>query len=193
MSDVQTTVTHLDGLLAQYRHIASTDDMTGLYNRNASERRLTEEIARATREGHGFMFCFLDLNGFKSINDQHGHAFGDRVLAHVSSILARSLRQGDWCGRWGGDEFVLVLFASRAVQDAVFQRIGAELKARPLPLEDGSVVQVSLSCGACHYQPGSAMATLLERADQAMYRAKKEAGTSNLRVVFDPLPPPVAS
>ena len=95
----------LDGLLSAARR----DALTGCLSYGALRKELEREIHRAARHGRDVSCCFVDLDGFKLVNDQHGHLHGSRVLARVAAALAKGMRDGDTLGRYGGDEFVAVL------------------------------------------------------------------------------------
>jgi len=99
----------LRATLLHQRHLASTDSLTGLYGRRAFEERLQHDLALARRRKSPVTVAYLDLDGFKSVNDTQGHAAGDRVLETTGRILRNSVRQADTAARLGGDEFALVL------------------------------------------------------------------------------------
>jgi GGDEF domain-containing protein len=97
--------------------VSDTDDLTGIYNRRAGEKRLSEEVARAERDLQTFHLAFFDVNGFKAINDKHGHSAGDAVISHLAALLQLNTRRGDWVARWGGDEFVVGHAPQQGAQD----------------------------------------------------------------------------
>src|SRR5215217_923791 len=99
MSDVQYAVERLDAALRSLEELATTDHVTGVYNRRAAEERLAEDIARAQREGGTLTLAALDLDDFKPINDEHGHRAWDACIKHFADFLGCNLRQGDWVGR----------------------------------------------------------------------------------------------
>lgn len=140
---------------------ALTDELTGLGNRRALERDLTQELARAARHGRVFGVVVIDLDGLKRINDTAGHAAGDAVLRRLAAGLQASLRAGDRAYRLGGDEFALVL-PETAPDDA----------ARALErLEDAGAPPMSWGIAAFPGD-GRSSRTLLERADQRLYAHK---------------------
>jgi diguanylate cyclase (GGDEF)-like protein len=162
----------LYGLLrsgARIEDVAFRDPLTRLPNRRAFELRLR----RAERGGAGFAVLFLDLDGFKAINDKHGHATGDRVLETVAARLSATMRDGDIVARLGGDEFAILLHAvteeARALTIAM--RVRQTLTA---PLTVGERLHVGASIGVAVF-PIDAQETgeLLRRADRAMYDAKQ--------------------
>jgi two-component system cell cycle response regulator len=154
---------------------ALTDPLTGLNNRRDFAARLRESSAYAIRHEQPFAVVMLDLDGFKSANDDHGHADGDRVLVHFAEAIRAVLRADDVAFRYGGDEFVLLLRAcdaTRAVEVAT--RLREHLHANPLLFSDGVVAPVSFSAGtaAAEVTEGFSAEDLVTRADTALYRAK---------------------
>jgi diguanylate cyclase (GGDEF)-like protein len=123
----------------------------------------------------------LDLDNFKAINDQHGHAFGDKVLQSVGRSLADAGRSVDRYGRWGGDEFV-VLLNDCAPEDAdeTRERFRHAIE-QELTTDSGSSVSIRCSVGAASYRSGVTSAELLEEADEAMYRDKRKRRESGAR------------
>jgi len=159
---------------ARFEHLAHFDALTGLPNRRLLADRLHQAMAQARRRGQGLAVAYLDLDGFKAINDTHGHAVGDQLLVTVADHFKQALREGDTLARLGGDEFVAVLIDldGNDASVALLNRLLAAAAA-PLPLGD-LVVQVSASLGVTFYpQPQEVDADqLLRQADQAMYQAK---------------------
>jgi len=183
MADAQYVITRLDNSLRELENISLTDHLTGVYNRRAGERRLEEEIARAERENKNFLLAFIDINMLKQVNDQYGHDAGDACLIHFASLLAECVRRGDWCARWGGDEFVLAVYQPDVETDLVFNRVLTELEAKPCLVRQNVTLHLSVSIGVAVYQRGMAVETLVQQADQAMYQAKLQ-GSGKTKVVF---------
>ena len=165
--------------LAERSHYAEHDPLTGLPNRVLLQDRLERSCSHHARHGGAFALGFLDLDHFKAINDTLGHEAGDALLCEVASRLRGVLRASDTVCRLGGDEFVL-LFAG--VDDplelqALADKILAQL-AQPCRLGEGAdapVVTVAGSLGLAVFpEHGRDPATLMQHADQAMYRAKRE-------------------
>jgi diguanylate cyclase (GGDEF)-like protein/PAS domain S-box-containing protein len=168
----------------QLELIAHYDSLTGLPNRVLLADRLQQAMAQALRRKHCMALVFLDLDGFKEVNDQHGHAMGDQLLQSVSQRLKLALRDGDTLARIGGDEFVAVLVDLEHAHDfePVVQRM-LHAAAEPICVDD-TVMRVTASMGVTIYPQDSAQADVLIRhADQAMY-ASKQAGKNRYRL-FD--------
>ena len=161
--------------------MAFRDALTGLPNRRLFEEQLASAQAASARGDAAVSVAYLDLDGFKPVNDVHGHDAGDRVLQEVARRLQSVVRGGDVVARLGGDEFALVLPASGTVAAAraVLQRCLSEIE-RPIELEDGQVVNVSASIGVVIAQGGQATSELTRNADAAMYAAKR-AGKGRIR------------
>jgi len=165
------------------QHIAHHDALTGLPNRLLLTDRLSMAIAQARRSGQMLAILYLDLDGFKPINDEHGHEFGDRVLVEIAQRLSASLRASDTVARIGGDEFVALLAGISDTGECEFtsHRL-LEVVSRPIVL-DGHTLNLTVSIGIALY-PGDEQEDadiLLRYADQAMYFAK---GTGRNHFVF---------
>jgi diguanylate cyclase (GGDEF)-like protein len=176
MADVQHAVDHLDTTIRSLEGLSGTDHLTGLPNRREGEGRLGEDLARAKRGGAFLTVAVVDLDGFKAINDTHGHHAGDVCIRHVARVIRRSVREGDWLARWGGDEFVLALWDASvfASPEAVLGRINADLRRTPVRLPGGGELVLSISVGAHRYAGEDDIRELLAKADAAMYEAKRE-------------------
>jgi diguanylate cyclase (GGDEF)-like protein len=169
----------------QLERLAHYDALTGVPNRVMLADRLAQALARAKRD-HGLLaVCYLDLDGFKPINDRLGHAVGDRVLVEVTRRIRESVREDDTVARLGGDEFVVLLVGLQAAEECVgsLQRM-LERVARPVAI-DGEELSLSASIGVALYPDDEEDGeTLLRHADQAMYLAKL-AGKNRYHL-FDP-------
>lgn len=155
-------------------HMAVHDALTGLPNRRLLTDRLVQAVALARRTQRPLVICYLDLDGFKPVNDRWGHAAGDTLLKEVAIRLQASVRSNDTVCRLGGDEFVLMLTNLERVDEheSVLARVGVEL-ARPFALGAGHWASVSASIGVTLFpDDGGDPDTLLRHADEAMYRAK---------------------
>ncbi|RKT47081.1 diguanylate cyclase (GGDEF)-like protein [Thiocapsa rosea] len=159
---------------ARFERLAHYDALTGLPNRLLLADRLHQAMAQTKRRGKRLAVAYLDLDGFKAINDRHGHAVGDRVLVTAAERMKQALREGDTVARLAGDEFVAALIdlESSDAGALLLDRLLAALSA-PMPLGD-LVVQISASLGVTFYpQPVEVDADqLLRQADHAMYQAK---------------------
>jgi len=168
-------VTELRRAERELEHRASHDPLTGLPNRHQLQCELQYAIAHAARTGDGLAVLYLDLDGFKEVNDRGGHDAGDRLLREVAQRLQQGLRKGDLVARVGGDEFVALLpgchdaEAARAVADGLRACLSP-----PFTLSDG-LFRLDASVGiACFPADGSDPDTLLAHADRAMYAAKRQ-------------------
>ena len=154
---------------------ALVDGLTGIANRRQCEEALTAEIARADRLGTPLTLVLADLDDFKAVNDDHGHATGDDVLREFAAVLRATVRDSDLAGRWGGEEFLLLLPGADAVGGAqLADRVRASLAERSFLGHDGAVVSVTCSFGVAQHSPGSDERELFAAADRALYRAKRE-------------------
>jgi diguanylate cyclase (GGDEF)-like protein/PAS domain S-box-containing protein len=170
------------------QYLAHHDLLTGLANRSLLSLRLRHTIERARRDGGRCAVLYLDLDGFKLINDRLGHDAGDNLLRRVAGRMARQLRDIDTLARLGGDEFVLVLehLSQDADAEGVAQSIIHRL-TRWFRLSDGSKVSVGVSIGISVYpDDGNDADTLLRGADLALYRAKS-AGRGTLKFAHERL------
>lgn len=153
--------------------LSSTDALTGLCSRRHVEGALRVEFMRAVRYGTPLSVILADIDHFKQVNDRHGHAVGDQVLRSVGEIFRGRLRATDVAGRYGGEEFLVVL--PEAVEGArtAAERWRGDLEAQAFPLEDGELLGVTLSAGVAGYRPGMPDAeALVAAADVALYEAK---------------------
>ncbi len=174
MEGTQYTLTQLNETINRLERISDSDELTGLYNRRAGEKRLVEEIARAERDLEPFHVAFFDLNDFKAINDRHGHSAGDACISHVAAMLQLNTRRGDWVARWGGDEFVVGLHRNRSLK-MVMERIVRSITGTPCEFAPGQDVTITVSVGVAEYRFGSGKSGLLADTDRAMQAAKVQA------------------
>lgn len=158
----------------QLAHLSTTDALTGLRNRRFLEERLQVEFQRAQRYGTPLCVVLADLDHFKAVNDRYGHAAGDAVLRFVGERLRHRLRATDLGGRFGGEEFLVILSHQSLEGGRVFaERWRSEVAAEPVATEEGDRIPVRLSAGIARYAPGLASPeSLVARADEALYRAK---------------------
>jgi diguanylate cyclase (GGDEF)-like protein len=170
---------------AQLVSDSRTDSKTGLLNAGAWQRDAITAVARAVRAGQPLAVAVLDLDWFKLINDTYGHLFGDEVLRQIGRCLPEALRDYDLAGRFGGEEFVLLLPASRAA-DAywVAERVRCRLADLPLRAPNGDAVKITASVGVAALAEGSRreLNDLLAAADAALYEAKRD-GRNRVRML----------
>ena len=164
------------------RHLAHHDDLTGLPNRSLLRERLDQAIGAAAGDGGAVGLAFIDLDGFKLVNDALGHNAGDALLKVVGARMARCLGAGDTLARFGGDEFVILLPALAGEPASIAPLLERVRQAVTEPvLVEGQEVQVSCSIGVTFYpRDGADANALMMRADVAMYRAK-ELGNDNVQ------------
>ncbi|MFL5521719.1 MAG: diguanylate cyclase [Gemmatimonadales bacterium] len=160
-------------LVTQLQSAATTDELTGLYNRRALEERLGAEISRSLRHQLRTTVILVDLDRFKNVNDTLGHAAGDRLLIEVAAVLRRECRTLDVCGRLGGDEFLVILPMTRPEEAMVFvSRVQAGFaRLEQLHPEFGSC-SASFGLAECP-EHGTTVHSVMAASDAALYRAKR--------------------
>ena len=174
----------LGRIVLDLRYRSRHDGLTGLLNRRAMEEVLLAQMQRSRRTSEPFAVLMLDLDHFKSINDRHGHAAGDRALKHTAAALRAQLREVDAVSRFGGEEF-LVLMPGATVETArpVAERLRESLVSDPPSIDDATLL-LSASIGIAQWrEPAEEPSRLLMRADAALYNAKVRGRD---RVVVDP-------
>nr|WP_225608823.1 MULTISPECIES: GGDEF domain-containing protein [unclassified Comamonas] len=181
----------LSRALEEHRALASRDALTGLLNRRSMLELLELEQRRCVRGQRSMALAVLDIDHFKRINDNYGHAVGDRALQAFAHTVRHTVRGGDVLARWGGEEFVLLL---GDVNDnaalSLLQRIGQAV-SQAVVADAPEGLRMTVSTGLTVHLPGESVEATLERADQALYRAKHQG--RNCVVLADlqaPPPPP---
>jgi diguanylate cyclase (GGDEF)-like protein len=179
----------IDRLRNEVADLALLDDLTGVGNRRYLLQRLTEECASSERSGEPFALLVIDLDGFKAINDTHGHAAGDACLRHFTLMAQTRLRPGDMLARTGGDEFCVVLPASTLREGAMIARRILEVCRDDAAACVGDEIPISLSIGVAQWtrDSGAFPDRLIAAADHALYAAKNDG--KNRHAVYDPAPP----
>lgn len=170
----QTDAEQATQALGELSRSYGMDMLTQLPNRVQLQKRFHHAIASAHRHRNQIAILFLDIDGFKGINDALGHAVGDEVLKHAAHCIASSVRDVDFVCRYGGDEFVVLVTDLAQARDAalVSQKIASAV-ASPITIESRTI-SLSLSIGVSSYpEDGIEADTLIRRADLAMYEAKK--------------------
>lgn len=155
---------------AELTELAVTDPLTGLWNRRHTNELLSADLAQARRHGQVLTVLMVDIDHFKSINDTYGHQTGDNVLIEVGRRLRDQVRGTDVVGRWGGEEFVILL-RHCGLSDAL--ATAEKLRRQIAEASFGPLFSVSVSIGAAQLQPGEDLASWLGRADAALYEAKR--------------------
>ncbi|MBE3071044.1 MAG: diguanylate cyclase [Planctomycetes bacterium] len=162
--------------------LATTDELTGLWNRRHFLTALDRECRRAARSGSPLALAMLDLDHFKAVNDTHGHAVGDRVLAEVAAVMQSEARTTDLVARYGGEEFMILMpDTPGASAAAAAERLRRAIEAHAIPVGD-QTVRVTASLGATAVEPGETPAAdrLVRQADEMLYAAK-QAGRNCVR------------
>jgi diguanylate cyclase (GGDEF)-like protein len=179
----------MDRLRNEVADLALLDDLTGVANRRHLLQRLTEECARSERSGEPFSLLVIDLDGFKTINDTHGHAAGDACLQHFTLMAQTRLRPGDMLARTGGDEFCIVLPSSTLQEGALIACRVLEVCRRDAQTCSGNDIPIAVSIGVAQWERGIGQFPdrLMANADEALYAAKKSG--KNDFAVYDPAPP----
>jgi diguanylate cyclase (GGDEF)-like protein len=161
--------------------VARTDPLTGLANRRDMIERIELERTRCLRSGRPFALVMADIDQFKSINDQHGHGVGDRVLIEVARRLRVRVRGQDTVARWGGEEFLLLLpDTDLAGAAALSEQLRATVAGSPCQV-DGLQIRLSLTLGVCQFRAGMSLDDCVQVADEALY-AGKHAGRNRVVV-----------
>ncbi|MCW1958265.1 MAG: diguanylate cyclase [Mycobacterium sp.] len=155
---------------AELTRLAVTDPLTGLWNRRQTTELLTADLAQAHRHGRALTLLMVDVDRFKSINDTHGHQTGDRVLIEVANRLLEQVRTTDVVGRWGGEEFV-VLLRHCSLRDGV--AIAEKLRQQITDVAFDNLFSISVSIGAAELHDDDDLLSWVARADAALYQAKR--------------------
>jgi diguanylate cyclase len=170
--------------LAHAKAEASYDFLTGLVNRKRFERAIEDAIKDFHRKNYPFSLIYVDVDNFKKINDTYGHLAGDIVLKEIASIFKFYLRANTVVGRIGGEEFCILL-PGVEIKDAknIAERLRKIIENREIKLEDGTSIKVTASFGVTQVKMGDTVKSILERADKALYKAKKE-GKNRVEIVL---------
>jgi diguanylate cyclase (GGDEF)-like protein len=157
-------------------HLATVDGLTGLFNRRYFETRLEQEIQRQQRQQDELALLMIDLDNFKSLNDSQGHLVGDRVLREVAGILRRAVRIFDVCGRYGGEEFAILMPGANAPTALrVAERIRRQVEQHfASGLRSGAAICPTVSLGVATAMAATTRETLIAHADAALFQAKRD-------------------
>ncbi len=154
--------------------LAHYDTLTGVFNRNYLEILIDFESQKSQKERYPLSVILIDVDNFKYFNDQYGHDFGDKVLSSVAKLMSNKLRESDYIGRFGGDEFLILLPRTRKEEaSGIARRI---LDALPMLNIDNSYEVISVSMGITEHQPGEDLRGTIKKADDAMFQAKRSGG-----------------
>ncbi|NMT63403.1 diguanylate cyclase [Marinobacter orientalis] len=167
-------VTMVTSANRKLRRMATTDPLTGLFNRRHMTCLVEKELARFRRNGHPVAFLVLDIDHFKAINDQYGHETGDRVLEDVAGIIKTRLRTQDLIARWGGEEFLAVL-PDTGIQSgqASAERVREALLTHDWLAPNGERIDLTISAGVSEFRAEDDLNSAINRADRALYRSKE--------------------
>jgi diguanylate cyclase (GGDEF)-like protein len=190
ITELSHAVNGLREEISRLRHDSSTDHLTGMMNYANLMEALQQHIDKAQdKAGHGkhpghLCLVMLDLDHFKKINDTYGHVIGDFVLRHVAGRIKAAVRDFDMVGRFGGEEFVIIMSDTTLhVAQKIAERVRQVVMDTPLHLKEFSIA-ITISLGVAMLMEGERKEALLERADTAMYEAKK-AGRNRVRIAAD--------
>jgi diguanylate cyclase (GGDEF)-like protein len=163
--------------VAELETRAESDSLTGVMNRRGFDRELKRAVAYLRRYGGTAALVYLDLDGFKPVNDRHGHAAGDAVLKAVAATLVRSLRASDTVARVGGDEFAALLWNLSAPAAQAKALVLERAIAAATGAWEGGLLSVGASAGVAELSADKDIADIVARADAAMYARKRAVGT----------------
>ncbi len=166
-------IEHLKGELELVNKLVREDQLTGALNRRGLDDALEREAARAKRANKPLCIALVDIDNFKKVNDAFGHQVGDIVLVHLVAIIRETIRTNDLIGRYGGEEFLVLLPDSHLDEAvAVMGRLQRELAGKPISWAKQQLL-VTFSAGIAAHASGEAVEALINRADQALYEAKR--------------------
>jgi diguanylate cyclase (GGDEF)-like protein len=154
---------------------ATIDDLTRIPNRRSTQAFLKKEFSRAQRNQAEFSVLLIDIDNFKQVNDRWGHSVGDEVLAKTAGIFQAMIRKHDWIGRWGGEEFLMIL-PGACDAELLGERVRSEI-ARSEYSHGAASFHITISIGVTCAHPTSTVDEILKEADSALYRAKKTKNT----------------
>jgi diguanylate cyclase len=169
----ESKIRQLETELEEISEKVREDALTGSLNRRGLDEALAAEAARAERYGNALCVSVIDLDNFKNLNDTHGHSAGDEALVHLVKVIKALLRPSDSIGRFGGEEFVVLL--PETTLDAgkfAIERLQREL-TKQFFLANNEKLLITFSAGVAQLRPGESDSEVVKRADQAMYRAKQ--------------------
>jgi len=155
------------------KKLSITDPLTGIYNRRGTYQWIEEQVKRQRRNNRPFTLFIMDIDFFKNINDTHGHQVGDKVLIEITQLMIASVREQDFLGRWGGEEFILILPETDLQGSVVLaDKLRKTIEQKEFKI-DGNDITITISLGGSCYSTGSIVDKCLEEADAALYRSKR--------------------
>ncbi|RKZ37023.1 MAG: hypothetical protein DRQ49_11020 [Gammaproteobacteria bacterium] len=174
MTYIQYVIEKLDLVNHSFESASLIDPLTGIPNRLAGEERLCQDMARANRDRNQMLIALIDVVQLKSVNEQFGYYLGDVCLTQIVEALSKNIREGDWVARWGGDQFVMVLWNfNHSIPTTVLERIQQQSIKTPM----GQLLELHLSISACKYQGNSDaennLETLLIRLNKVLSQVKQ--------------------
>jgi two-component system cell cycle response regulator len=166
--------------------LATFDSLTGLYNRRAVLGRLDELINLANRYKEDFSLSMLDIDHFKKVNDHYGHLTGDEVLEEIAVLIRRNIRETDIVGRYGGEEFIIILPKTNLASAwVVAERLRSIIEKTKMKDSAGNAFAITVSQGLVGWERDEDAASLISRADEALYKAK-EKGRNRVQILLGP-------
>lgn len=166
--------------------LATFDSLTGLYNRRATLGKLRELINLANRYKEDFSLIMLDIDHFKTVNDRYGHLTGDGALEEIATLIRRNIRDTDIVGRYGGEEFIIILPKTTLASSwVVAERLRSIIEKAQMKDSAGNVFAITVSQGLAGWERGEDADSLISRADEALYKAK-EKGRNRVQILLGP-------
>ncbi len=157
----------------QINSMISTDPLTGLLNRRSMDYKIHMAVEKFNNKNESFSILLGDIDLFKNINDTYGHSVGDQVLVDISNIIKSQLRAGDSAGRWGGEEFLILLSeADKSTAVSVAERIRRNVEENSIIIEDGSKISHYITIGVATYSKNVTVDALIKEADKKLYIGK---------------------
>jgi len=159
---------------ANLTQLARSDELTGAFNRRGIKAKVQEELHRVVRDKTEMSIVLCDVDLFKTINDRHGHDIGDLALQHIAKVLSDTVRVTDMVGRWGGEEFLIMLPNTNLHKGyQLIERVREKIASEPVLIDDLEL-NVSISCGICSTRFFSQFSDLIKAADISLYEAKAQ-------------------